>query len=83
MSVKKRPAGGHRVQARLSAIDTDRLRQLMEFHGVGESDIVRDALIIKWYLDIGFGQLHDAGLLMREADVITDFGRNDPGENNA
>lgn len=69
MPQSKRSSGGRKANVRLSAIDDDRLKQLVELHGDSESNVIRDALTLKWYIDIGFLKLQDVNVLMREADI--------------
>ena len=72
----------HKANVRLSAIDTNRLRQLIELHNDTESNVIRDALTLKWYVDIGISKLQDINVLMREANILTNFGQNDPETEN-
>lgn len=76
----KRSTDGRYTPVRLSAIESDRLDQLMDLHGETQSNILRDALTLKWYVDIGFKKLTDIDLLKREADILTNYGQDDPSE---
>lgn len=78
-SGKCHKASGQQADAKpTSAIDNSRLTQLIELHGDTESNIIRDALTLKWYVDIGFENLQNVQLLQREVDIITNHGQNDP-----
>ncbi len=48
---------GRKLNVRLSPIDHERLKQLIKLHRDTESNILRDALTLKWYVDIGFKEL--------------------------
>ena len=45
----------------------------MKLYGETQSNIMRDALTLKWYVDIGFKKLTDIDLLKREADILTNY----------
>lgn len=81
MSQSKQSTGGRKANVRLSAIDNDRLTQLIELHGDSESNVLRDALTLKWYVDIGFNNLLDANVIQREVNILTNYGQHDPSEN--
>lgn len=64
------------VSFRPGALQRDRLDQLIEYRQQSQTTVINAALDLLWLFDIGFDQLD----VMRQADILTDYGKNDPVE---
>lgn len=64
------------VSFRPGAIQRNRIDQLIELRQQNQSTILNAAIDLLWLFDIGFDRLD----LMRQADLLTNYGQNDPLE---
>jgi len=64
------------VSFRPGALQRDRLNQLMKYRQQNQSVVINIAIDLLYLFDLGFDQLEQ----MRQADLLTSYGRNDPTE---
>lgn len=71
---KRQVAENKPVSFRPGALQRDRLDQLIERRQQSQTNVINAAIDLLFYLDIGFDQLD----LMRQADILTNYGQDEP-----
>lgn len=73
---KRHVAENKPVSFRPGALQRDRLNQLINHRQQSQTSIINAAIDLLYLFDIGFDQLDQ----MRQADILTNYGQNDPTE---